>query len=299
MSKKALFDFLINSFIKFIEKLIEEGKAIAAEAETPKDTPAIKIPASIAPPPKETPPIPKEELKEIQQELKSTFVDSGVKNDFVQEKLAQSEAVRQNMTELWEGHFGEGDGVGAHWGGMEIQEVKRPVVISKKPGIRHVFSDSGGRIRRVDRDDVDGLMFTQQSRAYRKGSVLVDCSGSMKLEITDVERIIRACPGMTVAGYAGNDTEGWLRIFGKDGKMCNLDDLEFPNSHNTVDLPAVEWLAKQERPRFWVSDGRVVGAGSKYPKRLVDQVFDFILRHKILRVQNVSELENNCLKYRI
>ena len=28
--------------------------------------------------------------------------------------------------------------------------------------------------------------------------------------------------------------------------------------NNLVDLPAIEWLAQQQKPRIWVTDGRVI-----------------------------------------
>ena len=57
-------------------------------------------------------------------------------------------------------------------------------------------------------------------------------------------------------------------------------------SGNIVDGPALEWLASQAEPRFWISDGSVTG---------VDDVEYAVLSAEALRVQmtgRVRRLDN-------
>jgi hypothetical protein len=68
-----------------------------------------------------------------------------------------------------------------------------------------------------------------------------------------------------VALYAGgrpSHREGRLLIVSVNGKAVTEKELEMYACHylgggNTIDGPALEWLAKQPEPRFWVSDGYV------------------------------------------
>jgi len=55
-----------------------------------------------------------------------------------------------------------------------------------------------------------------------------------------------------------------------------------------VDVPALEWLARQPGPRFWVSDGKVTGIDDQ-PSDAVSERADEICRQAhIVRVETLE-----------
>lgn len=58
---------------------------------------------------------------------------------------------------------------------------------------------------------------------------------------------------------------------------------------NVVDLPALEWLARQHAPRIWVSDGRVTGVHDTPCPELWRRCKRVVDRARITRVKNAEE----------
>jgi hypothetical protein len=148
------------------------------------------------------------------------------------------------------------------WGSMNIEELslsqtRRSPAFSK---IR-TFTDEGAVMTAVYRLPVDSRIFSR-TRAHKGGTVLIDLSGSMSLTLDDLDRIVAAAPAATIATYSGRSTHGTLHIVARKGRVANSDGLRAAQSSgngNIVDGPALRWLAKQQAPRLWVSDGYVTG----------------------------------------
>lgn len=120
-------------------------------------------------------------------------------------------------------------------------------------------STHGTHLRRPDRLLLDRAIFARRTGVVG-GTILIDLSGSMHLELDALERLLAAAGGETrVAGYAGRGREGELRILGERGRRVAESDFEMPGHGNIVDLPALLWLARQPEPRIWLSDGCVTG----------------------------------------
>jgi hypothetical protein len=123
----------------------------------------------------------------------------------------------------------------------------------------------GTELRYIHRFVTDQRVFSRATRrpaASGGGTVLIDVSGSMRLRPSDVDQIIASAPNATlVAIYAGLEDRGELRIVVRDGFRAAPTALKVPGSGNIVDLPALQWLAKQPAPRVWISDGGVTGCG--------------------------------------
>jgi hypothetical protein len=86
----------------------------------------------------------------------------------------------------------------------------------------------------------------------------------MALEEDALDRLLAATPiGTKVAIYSGRGEQGELRIVAQDGRRAARDALGRYGAGNIVDLPALEWLSRQPRPRIWLSDGRVTGVGDR------------------------------------
>jgi hypothetical protein len=71
-----------------------------------------------------------------------------------------------------------------------------------------------------------------------------------------------------IAAYGGGHDSGVLRVLARDGRRVDDAGLaSIGGGRNVVDGPALEWLARQPAPRFWVSDGQVTGIGDVRGRR--------------------------------
>ncbi|MBW2419261.1 MAG: hypothetical protein JRH19_11985 [Deltaproteobacteria bacterium] len=110
---------------------------------------------------------------------------------------------------------------------------------------------------------VDRAVFRRRARRCG-GTVLIDTSGSMRLKAEDVDKILEASRGAAViAIYSGSGNTGELRVVARRGRRAAREHLEPFGRGNIVDLPALGWLARQQRPRIWVSDGAVTGVDDR------------------------------------
>lgn len=151
-----------------------------------------------------------------------------------------------------------GDSVGK-WGVMNIETPALENPIAGYVAQRYTASESGTLMRNPHRWTSDQRIFTRK-RLDKGGAVLIDCSGSMGDPKEMVKEIVSYAPGCTVALYSGNTMDGVLRIVAKAGRITKDDLIDRPaGGNNCIDYPALQWLAKQGTPRWWVSDGQVTG----------------------------------------
>jgi hypothetical protein len=157
------------------------------------------------------------------------------------------------------------DGGSKLWGNMTIQKV----AMQTPSKWRHRFSrirrsDSGVKITALPRILSDQKIFSYKIRK-KGGTVLIDCSGSMSLSSEEIFQIVVAAPAACVALYSGDGKKGVLRIVAEDGKLAAENHITAPGGGgNTIDGPALRWLATKDMPRVWVSDGQVTGIGDAF-----------------------------------
>ena len=120
------------------------------------------------------------------------------------------------------------------------------------------------------------------------GSILIDVSGSMHLEPSQVGRLLENAPLSTVASYSsdGNRT-GELHILAQNGRYTS--DPQHAGSGNGVDGPALDWLTRQPAPRVWICDGVVSGVGDVTHPTLAQECMTTCVRSNIMRVESVEE----------
>ena len=120
------------------------------------------------------------------------------------------------------------------------------------------------------------------------GSILIDVSGSMHLEPSQVGRLLENAPLATVASYSsdGNRT-GELHILAQNGRYTS--DPQHAGSGNGVDGPALDWLTRQPAPRVWICDGFVSGVGDVTHPTLAQECMTTCVRSNIMRVESVEE----------
>ena len=125
-----------------------------------------------------------------------------------------------------------------------------------------------GRFANPARWVIDRKAFRKRRPLGNAGALLIDSSGSMHLSVEHIERIMKVSPTVTMAKYQCNMTQkdydngvkqghhGKLCILAKGGKRISALELDryTVGGVNGCDLPALEWLAKQNGPRFWISD---------------------------------------------
>ena len=138
---------------------------------------------------------------------------------------------------------------------------------------------------------VDGAIFRRRARR-RSGTLLIDSSGSMSLDAAALDALLRATPpGTRVAVYSGSEDRGTLRIVAQGARRAAAEHLRTPGRGNIVDLPALEWLARQPAPRVWVTDGGVTGIGDRPSSELVARCRTLCRRAGI---RSVRKLATSC-----
>lgn len=177
---------------------------------------------------------------------------------------------------------------GTPWGTMYIE---RPAL-----GVRHhralartLPTDEGSLFRSPWRVTVDGRVF-QRVKATARASVLIDASGSMSLSAAQIKSIVKAAPASVIAAYAGAGTRGPLRILAERGLMTETPkDYKFPVG-NIVDVPALEWLATQPEPRYWISDGGVTGNDDQSIEAVEVRAWEIVRSARITRLEKTADL---------
>jgi hypothetical protein len=175
------------------------------------------------------------------------------------------------------------------WGKMKIETPPRAHRVAGYLGRRNRATDEGTYPRFAHRLLVDGRIFKHYRRG-RGGSALIDASGSMSLASEDIQKILDAAPGCTVAVYSGNVRDGVLRVLAKEGREVEPNWIAAPaGGANVVDGPALQWLSKQLKPRVWVSDGQVTGVNDR--SSAVNQLECLCLtrQHQIVRRDKVED----------
>jgi len=175
------------------------------------------------------------------------------------------------------------------WGLMQVQTPPRLRRVNGYIGRGKIASEEGTLPRYLYRHLVDGRVF-QRVRRRRGGTVLIDCSGSMSLETSDLKRILEHSPGACVAAYSGNDRDGVLRILAACGRQVEDRWIAAPaGGANVVDGPALQWLSKQQKPRIWVSDGQVTGIHDRMSAINSLECMDVCRRHRVVRHPNMHD----------
>lgn len=184
------------------------------------------------------------------------------------------------------------DGGDAMWGTAYLQEP--PLTLPKKQRGRKV-ADSGSVLSAPWRTTSDQKIFRSCLKAPRKGTVLIDASGSMSFTEADIENLVSKIPAGTIAAYCGKSVIGIIRVLAKHGKICSPEEFDMPYANNTIDGPALEWLGKQQAPRIWLSDGAVTGRGPyedliRDARRIqhkfkIMQALDFKEAHRLMKAR--------------
>ena len=146
----------------------------------------------------------------------------------------------------------------------------------------------GKSIRFIAREDTDPeqRVFSRKTRS-KGGIVVVDCSGSMSFDDSDLDRIMAATAGATVICYSsGNEDytppQANIWLVAHNGRRTSRLP-SFPGN-NGVDGPALEYglsLRKHNEPVVWITDTRVTGTNDTASEDLRDWCLAYCERHSI------------------
>lgn len=177
------------------------------------------------------------------------------------------------------------------WGKMRIRKARMAFRLPKNKLRRSKYrpTEEGSNPRYPHRMMSDGKVFSRK-RKVPGGSVLIDDSGSMSWTTDQLKDIILNAPASIIAAYSGWGSQGELMIVADNARYA---DMENPNNHpngggNVVDLPALEWLAVQSKPRIWVSDTFVIPVEGGYGPAL-DECLQLCKDYEINVVFTVEE----------
>lgn len=152
----------------------------------------------------------------------------------------------------------------AVWGKMDVREAKMEQTMPRTWKQRHVPRYMGS-LRYMHRAITDMKVWGLKDRSVPPYAVLIDCSGSMRVDSSQIEQIMVQQPASIVAGYSGNYKSGSVYILGQNGKFATTEEIEAMRAKvgcgNIVDGPAVLWLSQQRNKRLiWITDCNATGA---------------------------------------
>lgn len=180
-------------------------------------------------------------------------------------------------------HDGEGE---SGWGTMGIVTLSMDATAKRRAPERKPSYVGGFR------NPVRALLPAMDGRAWairRKkmgGTILLDMSGSMSLDVNDIIKLLKTAPLAQIAGYSGRETTGTLWIMAKGGRYHN--GIPSHPANNVIDGPALRWLAKQPKPRVWISDGQVTGTGDGMRSNLLADAIGIVSRGDIERYHTID-----------
>lgn len=110
---------------------------------------------------------------------------------------------------------------------------------------------------------VDRAVFDRHHKTYA-ATLLIDASSTMRMRRSALIRLLQIAPMATIGVYQSNASNCALTIVAKNGRRIKWDRTPVPGGGNEGDIHALNWLAQQPEPRYWISDGGVTTTGHKH-----------------------------------
>jgi hypothetical protein len=145
------------------------------------------------------------------------------------------------------------------------------------------------------------LLTDPQQRAFTRpafrhgGIVVIDQSGSMDIDQSDLVALLRRAPNALVVGYShrpgdsGATANAWvLASRGVVATTCPSG-----NVGNGVDGPILRWAIGERRgrePVVWVTDGQVTDSHDHPDDALSEECAQLVFDHRIRMVRELTEV---------
>jgi len=165
-----------------------------------------------------------------------------------------------------------------------IDMVRRP----RAGGVRRSRPSTSGRTMRYP----GRLLTDERRRAFSArstshgGIVVIDQSGSMDLEASDMNALVARAPDALVIGYSHRPGDQSRRanvwLLANRGTVASISPTG--NVGNGVDGPVLRWALTSRRhgePLVWVTDGQVTDSNDHPSDELTTECADLVIRHRI------------------
>jgi len=126
------------------------------------------------------------------------------------------------------------------------------------------------------------------------GVILIDASGSMHLEESDMEQILKAAPGALVMVYSHSpdsvDVPNLHVLADRGRRVKSIREVPYRNGGNGVDGPALSYaqsLRRSGEPLIWVCDGQVTDRHDNSKHELTRAVAEFVVKYKVTQAPDV------------
>jgi hypothetical protein len=179
---------------------------------------------------------------------------------------------------------------------VTVQKMPKRLPPSKFKSRQKVPADMGMVPKHMNRYCTDKAIFAGRGRKRsRGGTVIIDASGSMSIYEAQIEAILEEIPLGTIATYSGEvGSYGDLYVIAKNGARA-VANLRPPGLMNLVDVPALEWMIKQDGPYYWVCDGVVSGANERkttetFGQNIFDRCIELVEQNDIVMVPTLDKL---------
>jgi hypothetical protein len=155
------------------------------------------------------------------------------------------------------------------WYPLYVSKPELPLTHTGKLGRRVVYTDTGRAIKNIGRlfSDPEERIFTRKTKSLG-AVVVIDCSGSMSLDESDIDEMISVSAGATVLCYSSDSRPSHdnpnAYVVARKGRRVR--ELPYFHGGNGVDVPALMYGIKvlresSRQPVIWVSDEQVTGRG--------------------------------------
>jgi hypothetical protein len=153
------------------------------------------------------------------------------------------------------------------WYPLYVSKPELSLTHTGKLGRKVMYTDTGRAIKNIGRlfSDPEERIFTRKTRALG-AVVVIDCSGSMSLDESDIDEMIKVSAGATVLCYSSDSRPSHdnpnAYVVARKGRR--IRKLPYFHGGNGCDAPALMYGIKvlresSRQPVIWISDEMVTG----------------------------------------
>lgn len=141
-----------------------------------------------------------------------------------------------------------------------------------------------------------------RTRRGHGGIVIIDQSGSMDLDQSDIDQLLASSPGATVVGYSHRpgDLSGLPNAWLIARAGARATELPAGNVGNGVDGPVLAWALRHRRGTdaiIWVTDGQVTDSNDHPSQQLSRECARLVLRQRIRLARTLPEAAGLLLRH--
>ena len=183
---------------------------------------------------------------------------------------------------------------GTDYESVRLAHLEHTLRQTGKIARKKIASDTGKNPRRIARvvTDPSRRVFDRKIRA-RGGVVLIDQSGSMSLDRSDIDRLLEHAGGAIVIGYSNTGaSRANVWVHAQNGQRANHTPTG--GSNNDVDgsalVYAIHRREQRRDPIIWVTDGKCYEPGSNSIRPKTGAILaNLVERERVTMVDNIEQ----------